>query len=361
MVSLVAVWARVSPQQKQEVLLALNSDPGTNGFTMMVGDGTNDVGALKHAHIGVSLLTSVVPFPASQTAHARPEFDDDVKAPMVRLGDASIASPFTYKGDSVRCSLQVLRCGRATLATTLMMYKIMGLNSIMSALAMSALTLDGVKLGDGQAAFESLFTSLCFFLVCRSAPAKKLAKQQPTSSIFDWSAMLSLVLQLGVHMSIMLYGWSLAVGFRPKDYKRDLDGDFEPNVTNTVVFELMATMHASSFFANYEGHPFMQPITSNKALLYGLVGFLGIILTCATEILPDLNEMLSLVQCPTPGLRAQVLSLVLADIVLSISLTRALNFVAIRMRGRAAERRARAMGLGLALDGGGIVEDDADG
>ena len=37
-----------------------------------------------------------------------------------------------------------------------MMYKIMGLNSVMSAFAMSALTLDGVKLGDGQTAVESL-------------------------------------------------------------------------------------------------------------------------------------------------------------------------------------------------------------
>ena len=38
----------------------------------------------------------------------------------------------------------------------MMMYKIMGLNSVMSAFAMSALTLDGVKLGDGQTAIESL-------------------------------------------------------------------------------------------------------------------------------------------------------------------------------------------------------------
>lgn len=41
-----------------------------------------------------------------------------------------------------------------------MMYKIMGLNSVMSAFAMSALTLDGVKLGDGQTAVESLCRGL---------------------------------------------------------------------------------------------------------------------------------------------------------------------------------------------------------
>merc|ERR1719162_2439919 len=146
---------------------------------MMVGDGTNDVGALKHAHIGVSLLTSAVVASVPQPGR---EMDGQVQ--VVRLGDASIASPFTYKGESVKCSVQILRCGRATLSTVLMMYKIMGLNSVMSAFAMSALTLDGVKLGDGQTAVESLFTSMCFFLVSRSSPAKLIAKQQPNSSVF---------------------------------------------------------------------------------------------------------------------------------------------------------------------------------
>merc|ERR1719356_1201025 len=96
--------------------------------------------------------------------------------PLVRLGDASIASPFTYKGDSVKCSLNILRCGRATLSTVLMMYKIMGLNSVMSAFAMSVLTLDGVMLG--------------------------------------------LALQLIVHLSVLLGGWLLANTYRSKEFKK---------------------------------------------------------------------------------------------------------------------------------------------
>ena len=51
----VTVFARTSPQQKEFIIRALNQ---VGEVTLMCGDGTNDVGALKQAHIGISIVSN---------------------------------------------------------------------------------------------------------------------------------------------------------------------------------------------------------------------------------------------------------------------------------------------------------------
>ena len=110
----------------------------------MCGDGTNDVGALKAAHIGVSIVNDPdfekrieeVKDPSlpshsggkkAKGTNARERMvramaevhAQDVDPTIVKLGDASIASPFTARRTSVDCVLTVIRQGRCTLVTTI--------------------------------------------------------------------------------------------------------------------------------------------------------------------------------------------------------------------------------------------------
>ena len=148
---LVNVFARVSPSQKEAVLLALNRGGRT---TLMVGDGTNDVGALKAAHVGISIINDPK---LEQLAEARmvskqqegssgksssskdrmfralAELEQIEQDPtIVKLGDASIASPFTSRRTSIDSVLTVIRQGRCTLVTTIQIFKILSLNCLVS-------------------------------------------------------------------------------------------------------------------------------------------------------------------------------------------------------------------------------------
>merc|ERR1712032_1485266 len=106
-----------------------------------------------------------------------------------------------------------------------------------------------------------------------------------------------------------------------------------------------------TFLANYEGHPFMQPMIANKALLYSLGAFVVLIFTLASEIIPDLNQLLSLVTSPNDAFRTQILTLVTADIVVSVGLSKLVGLFAVHIRGREAERRALELGLGVDTSG----------
>jgi cation-transporting ATPase 13A1 len=52
--SAVRVFARMTPADKEQLLRWRRAE---GAFTMMCGDGANDVGALKQAHVGLALLS----------------------------------------------------------------------------------------------------------------------------------------------------------------------------------------------------------------------------------------------------------------------------------------------------------------
>lgn len=276
------VYARVSPKQKEEILLGMKDA----GFTtLMCGDGTNDVGALKQAHIGVALLNGsqedlnkiaehfrntkmkeiyekqvqlmtrfnqpsppvpiaiahlyppgpqnphyekamqaqaerkgaaaaiaakanaqekpngAIPTIVSPGAQALQQTDrnltpqqqrqtqaqqkasgfadkitqsmmqqelDDSEPPTIKLGDASVAAPFTSKLANVIAIPNIIRQGRCTLVATIQMYKILALNCLITAYSLSVIYLEGIKFGDGQHTISGMLMSVCFLSISRA-------------------------------------------------------------------------------------------------------------------------------------------------------------------------------------------------
>jgi cation-transporting ATPase 13A1 len=107
----VAVFARTSPSEKERVVTALRA---AGAVTLMAGDGSNDTMALKNAHVGVALLSGNGD---KKKKEARPketpserqlrEAMEDSEPKLVKMGDASIAAPFSTRSTSIECTLRV--------------------------------------------------------------------------------------------------------------------------------------------------------------------------------------------------------------------------------------------------------------
>ena len=118
------------------------------------------------------------------------------------------------------------------------MYKILSLNSLISAYTMSALYLDGVKMGDSQATCMGMAISILFLLISFSQPLKKLEIARPPTSIFHWSLVISVSFQFAVHLTVLISLVNMCEPFidRLSDESLVPDGEFKPNVKNSVLF-----------------------------------------------------------------------------------------------------------------------------
>ena len=186
--------------------------------------------------------------------------------------------------------------GRSTLATTIQMYKILGINCLVSAYSLSALYLNGVKQGDQQATIFALIISFMFFFNSLSKPTKVLDKSKPPKSIFETKEILSVIMQTCINFASLYFVLrNCKQHVLPYDPTMERDGDFEPNMLSTGIFLITCTMVLNSFFVNYSGKPHMEPLQKNKLLYYaGLIAY-AMYFAAGTGFTP-LCELFQLVQ-----------------------------------------------------------------
>jgi manganese-transporting P-type ATPase len=399
------VYARVSPKQKEEILIGLKDQGYT---TLMCGDGTNDVGALKQAHIGVALLNGspedltkigehfrntkmkeiyekqvammkrfnqpAPPVPVG-IAHlyppgpSNPNFEkalkqraekkgitleeangdangaietvvspgaqalqqsntsmspqqkrqkdaqnkaagwadkltatmmenelDDSEPPTIKLGDASVAAPFTSKLANVIAIPNIIRQGRCTLVATIQMYKILALNCLISAYSLSVIYLSGIKFGDGQVTISGMLMSVCFLSISRAKPVEALSRERPQPNILNMYILGSVLGQFAIHCGTLIYLSQYVYSLVPPDEEVDLEGEFEPSLLNSAVYLMQLIQQVSTFAINYQGRPFRESIKENKGMYWGLLACSFVAFAGSTEFIPELNEQLRLVK-----------------------------------------------------------------
>ncbi|XP_060516984.1 endoplasmic reticulum transmembrane helix translocase [Cylas formicarius] len=358
----ITVFARFAPKQKEYVIVQLK----TLGYvTLMCGDGTNDVGALKHADVGVAILANApeklpdlkeqkererkhretreqVLARTGRPNHVRPlmeqrdrlqgkmnklmkELEEEDQPQVVKLGDASIASPFTSRLSSIMCICHIIKQGRCTLVTTLQMFKILALNALILAYTQSVLYLDGIKLRDMQATLQGFLLASCFLFISRSKPLKTLSKQRPLPNIFNFYTILTVLLQFAVHFVCLIFLVHQAKSQMPateeqhnstepikKLTEEEEEALFEPNIVNSTVYIISMALQISTFAINYRGNPYMESLKQNKALLYSILISGGVVLALTLGLMPELSAQFELIDFP-PDFKVTLVQVLFAD------------------------------------------------
>jgi len=222
------------------------------------------------------------------------ELDDD-EPPTIKLGDASVAAPFTSKLSNVIAIPNIIRQGRCTLVATIQMYKILALNCLISAYSLSVLYLEGIKFGDGQVTISGMLMSVCFLSISRAKSVEGLSKERPQPNIFNFYIIGSILGQFAIHIVTLIYIARYCDKIAPRDPDIDLDREFSPSLLNSAVYLLQLIQQISTFAINYQGRPFREALSENRGMYWGILGVSAIAFSCSTEFIPEINEKMRLV------------------------------------------------------------------
>lgn len=291
----IKMYCRVSPMQKDDIVKMLIK-AGLN--PSMCGDGSNDVGALKRAVIGVALLNSEE---KDKNKSKQPfnifSLEDDSN---IKGGDVTAAAPFTAKSGSIKCIKNIFIQGRCTLVITFQMYKILALNCLLTAYSLSVLALKGIKFSDYQSTYMGFVVAFFFLMLSKAEPLKSLNKNKPPYSIFSTQSIVSILGQSITHLICLTSIMNLTEVYDPININKikSLDDPFAPSLINTVIFIFSAINQSVNFAVNYQGEPFMKNLSENTWLKRLIFFVVGTTLVVIFDLSMELNNALELVPLP---------------------------------------------------------------
>ncbi|KAL7321472.1 hypothetical protein PS15m_001236 [Mucor circinelloides] len=156
------VFARMTPAGKVKCV-QLHME---RGITAMTGDGGNDCGALRAAHVGIAMSDA----------------------------EASIVSPFSTSNRSVRSCVELIRQGRGALATSITNYKYLVMyGQVMMMLKIYTFYFSVTLSQNVWIAVDVLITVLLTYAVSQSHAATRLEGQRPTARLLGPQTLASVM------------------------------------------------------------------------------------------------------------------------------------------------------------------------
>lgn len=237
-----AIFARMSPDEKHELVEKLQSIDYTVGFC---GDGANDCGALKAADVGISLSEA----------------------------EASVAAPFTSQIFEISCVLDVIKEGRSALVTSFSCFKYMSLYSAIQFVTVSIMYSLGSNLGDFQFLWIDLFLIIPIAIFMGWAKAFPiLCVKRPTANLVSRKVLVPLMGEIVILGGAQFLIWSLVK--KQQWYVPPLRGGDDSQVQssdNSALFIASCFQYIFVAVILSVGPPYREPISKNRPFLITIV------------------------------------------------------------------------------------------
>uniref|UniRef100_A0A0B6ZE45 Cation-transporting ATPase n=1 Tax=Arion vulgaris TaxID=1028688 RepID=A0A0B6ZE45_9EUPU len=285
-----AVFARMAPDQKGQLVEVLQ-DVGY--YVGMCGDGANDCGALKTAHMGISLSEA----------------------------EASVASPFTSKTPTIECVPKVIKEGRAALVTSFGVFKYMACYSLTQFTSVLILYWLGNNLTDVEFLYIDLILITTFSITfSRTAPYDELVKERPLVSLISPGPILGMVTQMGLVIAaqtFMFFHVKEQPWFVP--YQLNDDENYRCD-ENAAVFLISMYQYIILAVTFSKGAPFRKSIFSNWLFLLNLLGGLCITVWITMHPTDQIANLIELEILPSIKYRAFFIGVAFINFVLSYAI-----------------------------------------
>ncbi|ETP11523.1 hypothetical protein F441_12937 [Phytophthora nicotianae CJ01A1] len=172
----VRIFSRMTPDDKAE---CVKMHMEASAVTGMCGDGGNDCGALRIAHVGIALSDT----------------------------DASVVSPFTSKPKTIHSVVDICREGRCSLATSFASVKFLIMYGVIASTLRLFQWYNATILSEWCFILADGFTLVGLsYVITLSQPLPDLKDQRPTSSLIGPSTLLSILGQEMINVIFLVSG-----------------------------------------------------------------------------------------------------------------------------------------------------------